>query len=366
MSKSKITKAFNPNVEPKHILRLFLSADIVGSTPYKFKDVHHPFKRAQFGPHWFAVIALFYSQITRTFFESWAFAKETVGGKSVSGPDPAFWKPLGDEILFYKEITDYRQAVYSMSAWRHAVVETRKVIKLISSKLDVKATAWLANFPVANSEVIFRYSDAADVVAEFPIAKGSTFAPGSLEYHQWVSNSIQYLNDHKAGKSKSKLSVLDFVGPSMDNGFRLCGHATPRKFVLSMGLALMMTRALASKDINGRFDKMRSDLYYDGTVTLKGIRGGEPYPLFWLDTMADDDGVKAEDTLLRRSPALVTGAVIKLCESIIAETGDALFVPYIEPVTTAPSEASKETFHYIPKKHSQQMTALRSLLSKKE
>jgi hypothetical protein len=111
------------------------------------------------------------------------------------------FKILGDEILFHVELNRHEQVLYHIWAIRESVKNFNVRLEQHYRFLRCKPTAWLAGFPVVNSEV-------------------------------YVTESGRSL-------------PLDYIGPSMDTGFRLTKLATPRKFILSFDLALMLTDAIS-------------------------------------------------------------------------------------------------------------------------
>lgn len=135
-----------------HRLRLFFSVDLVGSTSLKQGREKESLEA---GPSlsWFRAVGTFYGVIPGEFRRSWAALKKRLPDAALTGSDPVFWKVLGDEILYHKEITDYRQAFFVALAWRDAVRSARALIRKDFSGLDLKSAAWVANFPGPNFEV---------------------------------------------------------------------------------------------------------------------------------------------------------------------------------------------------------------------
>ena len=234
-----------------HRLRLFFSVDLVGSTSLKQGRE----KETADGPassSWFRAVALFYSMIPGTFRQAWGDLGQRLPDRALAGDEPLFWKALGDEILYHKEITDYRQVLIALAAWRVAVRTVRRAVHSEFPSLDVKSAAWLANFPAPNYEVAFR-------------ADGPIPGTGSLLTER---DNLESLHDFYTQNGGRNL-VLDFVGPTMDTGFRLAALATPRKMVLSIGLAWMIAEAVADPLALKHTGEWR--LYFDGGVPLKGV-----------------------------------------------------------------------------------------------
>lgn len=219
-------------------LRLFFSVDLVGSTAFKVaeskKDV----------PEW--------AHTFREFFRDFPLAIERhaaeLGEKYFKCPEsPRPWKFSGDEILFWVALTDHRQTATHIASFKSALLQFPNKWSESDVPLKLKATAWIAGFPVTNSEVSIRTDSS---------------------------------------------TTLDFIGPSIDAGFRLTKFSQPRKFILSADLALMLLDAIHRSELPW------SDfhLFYDGVEPLKGVLDGEPYPVIWLDM---EDGRQSTEEKLQ-------------------------------------------------------------------
>jgi hypothetical protein len=73
--------------------------------------------------------------------------------KKISGP-PIFWKAIGDEVIYEKTLSCHQDAVLTVSFFANAVNLLRLDIRGISPDLDIKATCWLAGFPITNLEIV--------------------------------------------------------------------------------------------------------------------------------------------------------------------------------------------------------------------
>lgn len=144
-----------PFLKPR--LRLFLSADIVGSTALKQTRARPAgsSEDSTKGPVWFSTIQGFYFEAAQAFLSEWADRKgESAHPAELYGEEPSFWKSVGDEVLFTKVLGDHRQLATTLSCWFKAVERIRNFLKSENSSLDVKCTAWLAGFPYWNREVV--------------------------------------------------------------------------------------------------------------------------------------------------------------------------------------------------------------------
>jgi hypothetical protein len=218
-------------------LRLFLSVDLVGSTAYKVTEAKSE------APGW--------SHTFREFFRDFPLAIDKEASRLSANyakcqEVPRPWKFSGDEILFWVTLANHHEAATHIASFKKALISFPEQWRQKSLPLKLKATAWIAGFPVTNSEII--------------IENGST-------------------------------STVDFIGPSIDAGFRLTKFSQPRKFILSADLALMLLDAIYRLELPWH----DFHLFFDGTEPLKGVLDGEPYPIIWLDM---NDGQQSVEEML--------------------------------------------------------------------
>lgn len=202
-----------------------------------------------------------------------------------AGDPIEFWKGAGDELLFSRRIKSRFEALASVLAFREAVRAQRAGLKQQVPTLNLKATAWLAGFPVNNSEVVLGLAPEAPRIED-----------------TWIENLLELHYQRSTSKGRRSLKV-DFLGPSIDLGFRLCAHSTPQEMVVSADLALLLTRC--SKEV-AAFSPIRKASYLEsnettigfrGAVELKGILGGSNYPVFFVRDDNTDDLYDLEATL---------------------------------------------------------------------
>jgi hypothetical protein len=207
-------------------LRLFVSADLVGSTAYKSNTTADK-------PEWAATF--------KEFFRDFPVAVERAYSKEPQSSwncleHLAPWKFSGDEILFWVELHDYRESISHLLAFKHAVLSFPELWAEKKVPLRLKATAWLAGFPVTNTEI--EISTDAD-----------------------------------------RRTALDFIGPSIDMGFRIAKYADARRMVVSADLALMILDAVETLEVErGHFH-----IHLQSKEVLKGVIGNMPYPILWID-----------------------------------------------------------------------------------
>jgi hypothetical protein len=73
--------------------------------------------------------------------------------------------------------------------------------------------------------------------------------------------------------------ALDFIGPSVDLGFRIAKFCDSRRFVLSADLALMLLDAVEATEVS----RKRFRIHLESMESLKGVADNRPYPILWID-----------------------------------------------------------------------------------
>ncbi|MBF0143430.1 MAG: hypothetical protein HQL59_08230 [Magnetococcales bacterium] len=270
------------------------------------------------------------------------------------GPAPELFKALGDEAIFFKEITRSSQVLYTLHAFLKTVRSCRKLLKehsLPERSLNLKTTAWGVQLPTINTEFV-----AHEIVTRLPHV---------MSVHGWLdlSHSIDdfdLANILSVEYAKKRFhdrigqtTPIDIIGPAMDLGFRLSSRATPERMPISADLALMVATVLdkgwddyrnkcptdeqkmiTKNNINSQYwhrveinrnlssmAPFREQLCYDARVEFKGIPA--PYPVFWMRADEVDEssgephtaGITAGNPLIR--PVVPLDKAIAFCESFL-------------------------------------------------
>ncbi len=317
-----------------------MSVDIVGSTAFKQSATVETLTNAGISPlpvaPWFSPIMQFYRQIELLFAKEWQICSEVhaPNAKWSTGEPPIFWKGVGDEVIYFKNIAHHEEAYCCVICWMNVVKSYRAILRSKFPKLDLKATCWIAGFPINNCEIIFRSQVKA---AEEP-ESGSDPAQDNYKLLELFYSGRQ--ND----------LVRDFIGPSIDTGFRISALSTPRKMVVSVDLALMLSTAQASRPHDFAYPEMR--FYFDGSISLKGVIDGVPYPIVWVDLSGDDRLERAEDKISRREN--VSADELKsFCEEFIIRHSEKVSRPYI-------LGGHDKLFHDPPDRHSSEIEKLKN------
>ena len=205
---------------------LFFSFDLVNSTQFK---ASHP-------DDWPAVVTRFYELVTS---ELTTRLSSTI-----------VWKFVGDEVLFFKEITSQQDLHAALPAAHAALLATTEVlhVNFPSSRelLAVKGTVWIAETrPIQPSEVSKIKPPSRNIVLE-------------------------------TGRSPAAMR-RDFLGPDIDTAFRISKFALRQRLVVSAELACLLYRERAS------YAGIEKELKIVSFQVLKGVWGGRHYPIVWYE-----------------------------------------------------------------------------------
>lgn len=300
-----------PFLKPR--LRIFLSADIVGSTGLK----QVPLAKGAADIHdqhtiWFLIIQGFYVEAAQAVAEEWGAATDAWPEDPLCfGTAPKLWKTIGDEVVFEKVVTDHRQVSTVLMCWVKALDRMRLFLRDKDVRLDVKSTAWLAGFPVVNKEVVL---------------DGGVDGP-ALNSENYFIESGSILNRYYTGDLLPGL-VIDYVGPAIDTGFRLSAFATSRKLVISVGIAYVLSKTSSTDD--KRIIRFRT--MFDGGSPMKGVMGGRQYPVFWIDLSPEHSLARCEDALTGAG-RLTDDKIEAYCNAFYSELGSYAFKPFVDEPT---------------------------------
>lgn len=293
---AEINETAHEKAKANYRLEMFLSVDVSGSTAFKFSR-----NMASAGTNagedksgWFTAIRKFYDSFHEKFHQC-------VRAKNLEAT-PHLWKALGDELIYRITIADRHSAAVAMCCFIEAIHHTRGVVRAVSKGLDLKGCAWVADF------------DARNAVIDLD---------GLHDPYQ------QSDPGQSSARTSKQPAIQDFIGPSMDAGFRLAKAASRRRLPLSVELALILASAEAS---NRSYPLIFG---YDGREEFKGVLGGETYPVVWLDI---EDDVKLRETnrreaaMLQCQPEVPAETVVDFCKSYI-ESSYWMEMPYLKAET---------------------------------
>jgi len=261
----------------KWCMCMFFSVDLAGATAYKaaMRESHTDQKR---DTRWCEAFHTFYKVFPKILFEKYV-ERKTKEDDIHPLCQPVTWKYVGDEILFYAPVSCHRHLVDHITYFHETLKKySNDYLDEHDQLLRCKGTSWLAGFP--------------------------------------VNNRIILIDDSTGAKTKQPPSRIDFLGSSIDTGFRLTKFATPQKLVVSFELAWMLADYYVSMQSDNNSGWMR--FHFDGRYELKGVNNSRPYPVFWLDmdykkTSGESSLAGLEDVWLK-TVQCDTSQVVTYCE----------------------------------------------------
>jgi hypothetical protein len=286
-------------------LYIFASIDIANSTSYKYRN-----------DNWFPILRRFYNVLPKDIFKVWRKLAERsqVDDPNVDvGKDPELWKTIGDEVVLKKELTYPYQAVLFIESIIEATNKYDLSISQASrGRLNLKVSAWTAGFP-KNNHIISMTAPSSDNINQ-------DYNSAHKDNNSEIDEVYQSDADHARHGASSN---IDYVGISMDAGFRLSKYSTQRKFSISVELAYLVADILTENKSDGKID-----IHYGGSISLKGVFDGIEYPWFWIDRNKGDTSYGIVDKLEGRSTPR-SNEIKAVSEIFIKKVSEFTCVPYI-------------------------------------
>lgn len=392
-----LKRCFAEALSPK--LKLFLSADIVGSTQFKQPLI----AQNASGEDWSRYIKQFYDRMQEGFFTYWKECLDLIDRQGsgpadlmriYAGSRPCRWKTIGDEILFWKVLSHENQVWLTLDAWLKTIRDMREWFRAEKTGLDVKCTAWIAGFPVRNRAIVGKERE-EEITGIGKLSRAMTDDDFKRAATLWSRSDYPFLKNtaiiEKFYREADWDAPVDFIGPGIDRGFRIQGFATTARMPISLDLAYLMAisvlprgdaekgwelnshglhREFVDKPSTKDFADRRGDIgnakaarlfegrtnlvspaitnglgvFYAGDALLKGVIGGAPYPNLWIDTQTPKSLDSRKEALAgaNRSP-IAWETLLGFCQSFFEDRADFMFAPFIsddtlETKTTMPPE----------------------------
>lgn len=257
--------------------RLFLSCDFVGSTR---------FKQASGSEHlWQAKFLAFYNEFPRKLNEE----------AGVNASEWQLWKPIGDELVFSRRVLSEDDVTGSVLTWLETMKWFKSDVLEDTPDMDVKGGAFIATFPGPDTRVVI------------PRTPSESQGVDPLAVNQRLCMEPE---DHTK-------YVYDYIGPSIDTGFRVLSYSSIRYFTMSLEVAWAIAQTKAIRNSISAKKVKGLHLCLLDTVELKGIWRGRAYPLFAIDRQAKD---RINQALARFEPHPPDiGRIQQLCEACFAD-----------------------------------------------
>ena len=229
-------------------LYLFLSVDIIDSTKKKYNQDAYDQTWTQYFYSFFKEFPDMFesclSEIKKSIFD------EEIDQDIIINP----WKYAGDEILFYIKIEQKRQVPYIVTAFKKALIDWGKQQSEKKKKeIDQDSNTVVQEKDQNKKKFVETEIKGCIWLGQFP----------------FIDKKFTYYEEDN-GEKGSENKKIDFIGPSIDCGFRLGKFASKRCIVISMEVMdLCITSELP---LTFSFYKAEE---------LKGV-GNMEYPIFNL------------------------------------------------------------------------------------
>lgn len=232
---------------------LFLSCDLQNSTQFK--------QKGGTGDTWIATFLAFYTEFPKLLSAEISKACATLQGRLL------LWKAVGDELIFSVRIRSEGECSDAVDVWLETMLAFEKEHLLDKTPMTLKGGAFLATVPSPDRRV----------------AIPRTVHSVDRSHLDAEAMNEATLNATDDDSEFSATFAMDFVGPSIDTGFRILKYASRRYFVLTVEVAHILFKHYS--------DTVQSDrrAHLVGTHELKGVWGGKPYPVFALARKLDHE-----------------------------------------------------------------------------
>lgn len=249
-------KDYDKSIESKKGIYIFISFDLVNSTLFKSRHMKKWPK--------------FISSFCETVMSQFAVGRFRESSRNVADDEMQrtggfhLWKLIGDEVLLYHKvvskeelyktilhINDKRTKLIEESINRYAELnpqENKEECRhLFYQYFEVKTTVWIGSCAGAAEKV-------------------------SADYPNLVYDSMTYSNEDTDSNSQ-----LDFLGPDIDEGFRLCAYAEKRQMIVSPKLVYLLLLAYENNVDN--INVFNLNFRIVNYVAMKGVWENRLYPI---------------------------------------------------------------------------------------
>lgn len=229
---------------------LFLSCDLVSSTVHKEKS-----------PAWRRTFLTFYRGFPQ------ALADEVVEQSVTIRFD--LWKIIGDEMIFTCQVRDEEGITLAVRIWLEAMTSYEENT-LQPEGMRLRGGAFLATFPGPDTRI---------AVPLDPLSERS-------------DKGVVELNDIALAEFTSASYLRDYVGPSIDIGFKVLRLSDARHFSISVEVAWAMTQ-FAVDALAGDF----TDLRIFGMQGIASLWKNGTYPHLAIDREDEIEGHGVEEAI---------------------------------------------------------------------
>lgn len=228
-----------------------MSCDLVGSTSHK--------QSADSTDQWITDFLGFYYKFP-------ARVRENLDDVQLS-ERLTFWKAVGDELLFTLDVHHETDVFKVVNAWIAAMDQYEKELST-KNKMKAKGGAFIATFPHPDYEV---------AVPTVPV--GADSERDVIVQNESMKKAVTSGDSDLTGRP-----LVDFLGPSIDTGFRVISVCSQRYFTISLEVAW----AMAYHQLHHARSEIIDGFLLLEERSMKGVWEGREYPVFALDRQYSD------------------------------------------------------------------------------
>ena len=235
-------------------LKIFVSFDLVGSTEYKQRyRKAHPSEDNKNTAHeslnkscvaWAEPFVSLPKEVKKYSAIIWqSIIKEFKNSheEELKFPqaEPQLWRFMGDEVILTLAMDDSdlpHTCLAILLYTKRMLADLRQDVYREKFGLEIKACIWMAGFPVTNLQLIAESTLNENLDNDIAGKNG-------IAEHLPLSVLQAMISVYENKKTYQDMTRLDFIGPSIDLGFRLSKYSSPRKIIMSADFVYLLLKA---------------------------------------------------------------------------------------------------------------------------
>jgi hypothetical protein len=297
-----------PKLDRRQQLIAFFSADMANATEFKSRHQAHHVEGVLLPARWPRYFSEVFNQILQQFDEE--LRRRDFSNAAIPYTKPRLWKINGDELLFRELVSPGEDGAKWMAVVVSAFADTIRKIDgdTLPDGLGLRGCVWTAGFPIRNKEIRVPTGHVVPTIR--------------------ADGDDALLPDFETGMIfPEQEGLVDYLGPDMDLGFRLAALTPPGRTTCSLDVGHFLVQQSTAPNI-----------HHIGWRTMKGVGGGAPYPVLWLESGDDkhprhpwDDVERGELKRFLESRPLRRSEFTELAETYWKQLSDYFQRPYTSP-----------------------------------
>ena len=257
---------------------IFISFDLINSTLFKSRHMEL----------WPGFISSFYETVAEEFAVGRyrdSFGEKELEESPLNGYEKdvlqtggfQLWKLVGDEVLLYHKLVskeEFYQTILFIDARRQKLIN-----KTINKYITTKLSEWRGQ-NISEIEIKERKTKYEHLFKQYFAVKTTAWCGSCASNETGVCLSkpnVIYDQMRLNNEEVSPSNRLDFLGPDIDEGFRLCEYSEKNQFILTPKLVYLLYRLFKNdKDKQSLLEMNFKIIDY---VSIKGVWERRLYPI---------------------------------------------------------------------------------------